>query len=208
MLKSQNLSVLKKALGYENNENITYDMLSQIAEKRSYDELYLVAYLVDSLSADVPDLQERNALYGRMYNYLDLDVMHNKKICNMVIYTLCCTDACSSEFLSDEDVYLNFDIMHSWLKKQKVVEFDNLNIIEKYFVLLLSNGYTADNIFEDNMMEDFGDLDYIKEYMFKTFPEKCGVNSLIQAMAVVFIGNPELRDVEKSLDMYDKYIKK
>ena len=140
-----------------------------------------------------------------IHNELCLEFEYNVKYSNLVLYGLCHEYIKDFIVLSNNNICLNLHILQKWLSEQNHVDFYSLDKSEQKIVLYLANGYTPEDIINSYDIEK---IKYTNEQLnsviYKLIPEKCGVKSICQAMAVLYMNNPDLRDNEKCLAMYDK----
>ena len=141
--------------------------------------------------------------FANIFSYLDLFAPMNRVITNMTIFGLCPEIISTSVPLESKNVILNFHILQKWLSEQRKVDFSLLSDIEKKVVLYLANGYSVEEIVEDDVIEGDYDDKRLQTVLYELLPARCNVQSVCQVMAVMFMSNPELNDIYKAMDMLE-----
>ena len=141
--------------------------------------------------------------FANIFSHLDLFAPMNRDITNMTIFGLCPEIISTSVPLEPKNVILNFHILQKWLSEQRKVDFSLLSDIEKKVVLYLANGYSVEEIVEDDVIEGDYDDERLQTVLYELLPARCNVQSGCQVMAVMFMSNPELNDIYKAMDMLE-----
>ena len=143
-----------------------------------------------------------------IFNDLDLAYWRNCAITNLAIYGLCPELITKTVSLEPKNVILNFHILQKWLNKQRKINLNTLNIIEQKIILYLANGYNPDELINERVMEGKTvDNERIRTILYEILPARCNVQSICQVMAVMFMNNPDLCDIEKSFNMLENLLK-
>lgn len=231
-MQYKKLKMLKEAFYIDDEVNEI--MLLKRARKHNEEELYIISYLVDLIMTAPQVLREQFNLlnscceteYKRIYNetkelfrtnpkfkkfsdkiYRELDLfdVHNLRICNMTIFGLCAEIITGEVKLSSKNFCMNLHILQKWLKMQREICLSSLPVIEQKIILYLANGYTPQNLIDEKYF-DISD-ERLKAIIYDVIPARLGVQSICQAMAVIYMNNPDLRDIKKSLKMFDEISK-
>lgn len=141
--------------------------------------------------------------FANIFSYLDLFAPMNRVITNLTIFGLCPEIISTSVPLEPKNVILNFHILQKWLSEQRKVDFSLLSDIEKKVVLYLANGYSIEEIVEDDVIEGDYDDERLETVLYELLPARCNVQSVCQVMAVMFMSKPELNDIYKAMDMLE-----
>lgn len=141
--------------------------------------------------------------FAKIFSHLDLFAPMNCVVTNMTIFGLCPDIISTNVQLEPRNVILNFHILQKWLSEQRKVDFYLMSDIEKKVVLYLANGYSIEEIVEDEVIEGDYEEERLQNVIFELLPARCNVQSVCQVMALMFMSNPDLRDIYKAMDMLD-----
>lgn len=233
MPQYEKLIMLKKAFMINKNEEVNEKILLERAREHNLREIYLVGYLVDVVLNAPKEVREQNNIliscydkpeefvkaqkqsanlfktnpkferyFAKIFSHLDLFAPMNCVIINMTIFGICPEIISTNVQLEPRNVILNFHILQKWLSEQRKVDFYLMSEIEKKAVLYLANGYSPKDLLEENFL---GDEERTKSVLFEILPARCNVQSVCQVMAVMFMSNLDLVDINKSIAMLDEF---
>lgn len=231
--KYQKLVMLKKAFMINKNEEVSEKTLLEKAKEHNLIELFLIGYLVDIVMNAPKEVKRQNDLLiessnipreyakvkkqtekmfktnpkfmrysGKICSDLDLMSQRNCAITNLTLFGLCPEIILKKSELEPTNVVMNFHILQEWLSEQRKVDFYLMSEIEKKAVLYLANGYSPKDLLEENFL---GDEERTKSVLFEILPARCNVQSVCQVMAVMFMSNLDLVDINKSIAMLDEF---
>lgn len=135
--------------------------------------------------------------------YEDLELSDNRsfRISNMVLFGLCHEMITNTIGLSSKNFCINLHILKKWLDKQQKIGIDTLTELEQKIIIYFANGYTPQNLIQNNYTEFGISSELMFSLIYNVLPARCGVQSICQAMAVLYMSNPNLRDIKKSIQM-------
>ena len=173
-----------------------FDYYLSKSKEQALKEYYLISYLVEVALKENYDV-------SKIIDYLELENKHNFDIFTMVLCALCRKMPKNLSKIDKLDVQNEIIELRSWLSEQKKVELDSLPDKEKKIVLYLANGYLLENLIGkisiDNNVVKKSDIDSLVSH--------CGVDDIIQAMAVMSMSNPDLKKIEKSVNLFKQISK-
>lgn len=236
----EKLIMLKKALQVPEDEEVSEKILLDTARNHNLEEIYLIAYLVDTIENAPKEIKAQNERLISFYNYpekyakvfketaklyrthpkfkkyaakrfSDLDLMFSRNcaVINLTIYGLCPKLITKTVYLDHRNVLMNFHILQKWLSEQRRINFDLLTDIEQKIVLYLANGYSSNDIINEKLLgDDAIEEERLKTILYELLPARCNVQSVCQVMAVMFLSNPDLVDIEKAMQLLDDLFKK
>lgn len=138
--------------------------------------------------------------------HLDLFTPFNCMIANLTIYGLCPELISTIVQLQQRNIAMNLHILQKWLSEQRKVTLSQMSIIEQKVVLYLANGYTPEDILnEDDGIIEGEEVERLKSILYEMLPARCNVQSVCQVMAVMYMSNPDLSDICKAMQMLENF---
>ena len=142
---------------------------------------------------------------AKIFAHLDLFATFNCKVTNLTIFGLCPELISTTVQLQPRNVVMNLHILQKWLSEQREISLSKMSIIEQKVVLYLANGYTPENILDDDTIEG-EDISRLKSVLYEVLPARCNVQSVCQVMAVMYMSNPDLTDICKAMQILDELL--
>ena len=223
----EKLLMLKKALLAGENEEVNEQILLDRAREQSLKEIYLIGYLVNTVMNAPKEIKAQNEklrayynnpdkytkfqkqtekmlvtnpkfkqYYTKIFSYLDLFNPFNNAVINILIYGICSEIISPIVQLRSDNALLNLHIFQTWLTYQQHIDFSKISILEQKVVLYLAGGYTIKDLLEEQVIID-AEAEKVKTILFEVLPARCNTTSLCQAMAIMFLNNPELNNLNK-----------
>ena len=142
---------------------------------------------------------------AKICSHLDLLAPFNCKVTNLTIFGLWRELISNIVQLNPQNVMMNLHILQKWLSEQREISLSKMSIIEQKVVLYLANGYTPENILDDDTIEG-EDISRLKSVLYEVLPARCNVQSVCQVMAVMYMSNPDLTDICKAMQILDELL--
>lgn len=144
---------------------------------------------------------------AKICSHLDLFAPFNCIVTNLTIYGLCPELISNTVQLQPRNVVMNLHVLQKWLSEQRKISLSQMSIIEQKVVLYLSCGHTPESILdEDDGLIKGEDISRLKSVLYEVLPARCNVQSVCQVMAVMYMSNPDLTDIHKSLQMLEELL--